>query len=1186
MGNCSSKDEGNARHGARPRFHDAVQAVGPETTRARLYEDLDVNRGVLRDAEAWKDLVQEYGHQMNRSFANDENLTRREKPPMEPALNIHHASVRRLSKTCEDRVWLLINTLPPQAYEPRPEPACNQREERELLLAIKSAVWAVLKQDVGRHLLHDFVTAHAPSHTRLDHLALFDARTLPEIEADNSLNSFSPPGSLMKPRLSPSRVVTSNGHSVSRSPQPEDASTNAAPLPAAKLNGHSERATSSERRSQNRNSKNSEIARALGGGSAGDDDEDEEEEEEEENLVAIELDVNADGDGDSSVHAGNDGEASSWWGGTDGEVSPVGRHASKAGTPHTQNIGAGAQKSKVASPASEPELIYAALPSTTHNGKDDSVTMHSALSNNKTGSPMLADASPLSRRSQPPPKRGRSDAGSDIGPSISADFLVRRLETDQSPSRQRSLGGSGDPLADSATILELQGASPGELNNFQQRAPPSVVAPYANLNYGVAPKPRRTIDGSSVDGSPSLARSGSVLTPKSKLVATFGELSQVFQPLRPDSPQPGDVSTGRRLEPARSQLDTCFLTIPLPKEWPKETESLRDETGRMVGVTQMKENGVVYFWNGNINLQFHADIDGVAPGADADTRFDEKLKKEVTSIVVFPGEKRAACKYNEAGFPRTRWYFESLSDEYIEWKKSEREQYIYEAFQRISAVVEDDWEEPEVLDTVVEKKQMFVDLWFLPGTQSLQGSSPKEGRRVAESIEKCGWTRQYLPPDSRFLKVLFDSKPEARHIDLFSSPLGNRWLLCVMGALCELPGHPKLNILKAIFALSTAPMQSVGAYKVTLCKDGWWTVVIIDDILPMYHNSPAFAVDKTGVHVQWVPLLEKAFAKLCGGYAALMEGGAIDEPLADLSGFPVKSYAGELWTDSKDIMLELMAEWQERKYLMMFATHSAGDDGEADTTADKLVKRFGLDNGCGYAVESTHDGAVTVLNPWAADSSQSKVTIDWKEAYQVFAGLSVCFVEPDYRELRVMMPVDPSGVIFPFGMQIDLNEGVAPVRFLIHAHQRDIRLDPELEDPSYGVMMVTVLGHLGGSSWVKCGVVNEWGPRDMLFSVDDEDADPGLLLDSSVYQRYFIAWHMHPKERCRHSIVAALHYDSVQEGEFGTVTFKENSGWDYTDGNIKAEFDSDELKPVEAYAQKRERYCDAVDAGVVSCIGL
>ena len=74
-----------------------------------------------------------------------------------------------------------------------------------------------------------------------------------------------------------------------------------------------------------------------------------------------------------------------------------------------------------------------------------------------------------------------------------------------------------------------------------------------------------------------------------------------------------------------------------------------------------------------------------------------------------------------------------------------------------------------------------------------------------------------------------------------------------------------------------------------MCKNGEWQEVIIDDHFPCYPNGgPMFS--RGNRHELWVLLLEKAYAKLHGGYKNIV-GGLPHEAMMDLTGCPTTTYS-------------------------------------------------------------------------------------------------------------------------------------------------------------------------------------------------------------------------------------------------------------------------------------------------------
>ena len=108
--------------------------------------------------------------------------------------------------------------------------------------------------------------------------------------------------------------------------------------------------------------------------------------------------------------------------------------------------------------------------------------------------------------------------------------------------------------------------------------------------------------------------------------------------------------------------------------------------------------------------------------------------------------------------------------------------------------------------------------------------------------------------------------------------------------MAEYPGR-----IRKLFTNDT--VDEDGIYGIKLTKNGVKKTVYVDDYLPVLQERLVFASSK-GPEL-WVPLIEKAFAKVHGSYGRIVAGNAA-EALRDLTGAPswthdLKKYDGDLF---------------------------------------------------------------------------------------------------------------------------------------------------------------------------------------------------------------------------------------------------------------------------------------------------
>lgn len=175
----------------------------------------------------------------------------------------------------------------------------------------------------------------------------------------------------------------------------------------------------------------------------------------------------------------------------------------------------------------------------------------------------------------------------------------------------------------------------------------------------------------------------------------------------------------------------------------------------------------------------------------------------------------------------------------------------------------------------------FLDDGFPQSLKSLGNLSPVESAGAVPckvDAKDLIWLRpqdMYTKDGRSYCWTVFR---DPKSTDIEQGALGNCWFLSALAVIAERP-----DLLEQI--VLTKKYNPTGVYQIRLCVDGEWQVVVVDDFFPCRQRSRmlAFAVGRR--NQLWVPLIEKAFAKITGSYAKLLAGRAV-EGLAVLTGSP------------------------------------------------------------------------------------------------------------------------------------------------------------------------------------------------------------------------------------------------------------------------------------------------------------
>uniref|UniRef100_A0A673BSV4 Calpain catalytic domain-containing protein n=1 Tax=Sphaeramia orbicularis TaxID=375764 RepID=A0A673BSV4_9TELE len=178
----------------------------------------------------------------------------------------------------------------------------------------------------------------------------------------------------------------------------------------------------------------------------------------------------------------------------------------------------------------------------------------------------------------------------------------------------------------------------------------------------------------------------------------------------------------------------------------------------------------------------------------------------------------------------------------------------------------------QLRDYHVRRQKLFVDSSFPPDSVSL-------GRLEALSGGMDRLVQWRRPKNAA---PVFSSAGTSR-FDFGQGSVGNCWFLA---AISSLTMHKKL--MGQVVPMNQSFDNYAGIFHFRFWRYGKWVDVVIDDFLPTIGDQ-FISVHAKGGNEFWVPLLEKAYAKVCGSYAD-MNAGLTTEACKDLSGGVPMSY--------------------------------------------------------------------------------------------------------------------------------------------------------------------------------------------------------------------------------------------------------------------------------------------------------
>ena len=269
-------------------------------------------------------------------------------------------------------------------------------------------------------------------------------------------------------------------------------------------------------------------------------------------------------------------------------------------------------------------------------------------------------------------------------------------------------------------------------------------------------------------------------------------------------------------------------------------------------------------------------------------------------------------------------------------------------------------------------KGLFEDPLFAAELTSVWKSAPKGGGR--DSSKSCPPIVAWKRP--RELARVWGCRPQlfldgADPGDVEQGSLGNCWFLGALSILASKVGHLRRLAVYSDF--------DIGLHVFLFFRNRTWIKVVIDDRLPVTRGDRLVFGRCKNPGEFWVPLMEKAYAKLIGSYQA-MEGGIESDMLVDLTGGAQKMLSlreSRGTRASQENVWKLLQKFRSRGNLMGCASN-----GEEPQVA-RVAPQMGLILNHAYALLDVWEGQrrsgekirlLKLRNPWGEGEWKGK----WK----------------------------------------------------------------------------------------------------------------------------------------------------------------------------------------------------------------
>ena len=224
--------------------------------------------------------------------------------------------------------------------------------------------------------------------------------------------------------------------------------------------------------------------------------------------------------------------------------------------------------------------------------------------------------------------------------------------------------------------------------------------------------------------------------------------------------------------------------------------------------------------------------------------------------------------------------------------------------------------------------------------------------------------------------------------DVRQGYLGNCYFMSSLAAMTNIP-----QLICQLFR--SFQVNKNGYYEIGLNIEGEWQIILLDDYFPCSKTTKVPIFAKPNGPELWAMLLEKAWAKINGGYLNIT-GGYASEVLSIFTSFPIETY--DLLIKDIDII------WND--------LNKAFKDGHIITCCSKFdnsIEKYGLISGHTFTVTNLVEGTVKneyirlirLRNPWG-----------YKEWNGKWSDHSRLWTDEAKKELNVNLHIEDDGEFY------------------------------------------------------------------------------------------------------------------------------------------------------------------------------